>query len=66
LEFHLNRGDFEAWFMGLGDVELARKTLLLKEQKIFGEEIRKRLYEIVKNRCEELTKIRKQQPHLTK
>lgn len=66
LEFHLNRGDFEAWFMGLGDVELARKTLLLKEQKIFGEEIRKRLYEIVKNRCEELTKIRKQQLHSTK
>jgi DNA-binding transcriptional ArsR family regulator len=65
LEFHLHRGDFEAWFMGLGDVELARKTLLLKEQKIFGEEIRKRLYEIVKSRCEELAKIRKQ-PHLTK
>jgi hypothetical protein len=60
IEFHLNRGDFEAWFMGLGDAELARKTLLLKEQKIFGEEIRKRLYEIVKNRCEELAKIRKQ------
>ncbi|MEM3699260.1 MAG: hypothetical protein QXL57_00090 [Candidatus Bathyarchaeia archaeon] len=60
LEFHFYRGDFEAWFMGLGDVELARKTLLLKEQKIFGEEIRKRLYEVVKNRCEELAKIRKQ------
>ncbi|MDI6691453.1 MAG: hypothetical protein QME50_06280 [Candidatus Bathyarchaeota archaeon] len=61
IEFHINRGDFEAWFMGLGDVELARKTLLLKEQKFFGEEIRKRLYQIVKNRCEELSKIRKQQ-----
>ncbi|MGQ9530447.1 MAG: hypothetical protein ACUVQX_05320 [Candidatus Bathycorpusculaceae bacterium] len=60
VEFHINRGDFEAWFIGLGDVELARKTLLLKEQKIFGEEIRRRLYEIVKNRCEELAEIRKQ------
>ena len=59
VEFHINRGDFEAWFMELGDIELARKTLLIKEQKIFGEEMRKKLYEIVKNRCEELTKIRK-------
>jgi DNA-binding transcriptional ArsR family regulator len=59
VEFHINRGDFEAWFMGLGDIELARKTLLIKEQKVLGEELRKNLYEIVKNRCEELAKIRK-------
>jgi hypothetical protein len=59
VEFHINRGDFEAWFMELGDIELARKTLLIKEQKIFGEEMRKKLYEVVKNRCEELAKIRK-------
>jgi DNA-binding transcriptional ArsR family regulator len=60
VEFHVNRGDFEAWFMGLGDVELARKTLLIKEQKIFGEELRQKLYEIVKSRYEELAKIRNQ------
>jgi hypothetical protein len=59
VEFHVNRGDFEAWFMGLGDIELARKTLLIKEQKVSGEELRKKLYEVVKNRCEELSKIRK-------
>lgn len=59
IEFHVNRGDFEAWFMDLGDIELARKTLLIREQKILGEHLRKRLYEIVKNRCEELAKIRK-------
>jgi len=59
IEFHINRGDFEAWFTGLGDIELARKTLLLREQKMFGEKLRKKLHEIVKNRCEELTKIRK-------
>jgi DNA-binding transcriptional ArsR family regulator len=59
VDFHTHRGDFEAWFMGLGDIELARKTLLIKEQKVFGEELRKRLLEIVKNRCEELAKIRK-------
>jgi len=59
IEFHINRGDFEAWFTGLGDVELARKTLLIREVKIFGEELRKKLYETVKNRCDELAKIRK-------
>ncbi|MEM2972013.1 MAG: hypothetical protein QW270_06275 [Candidatus Bathyarchaeia archaeon] len=60
LEFHINRGDFEAWFTALGDIELARKTLLIKEQKLIGEDLRKRLYETVKSRCEELAKIRKQ------
>jgi hypothetical protein len=57
IEFHFNRGDFEAWFAGLGDVELARKVTLLREKRIFGEELQKRLYEITKNRCEELNKI---------
>jgi DNA-binding transcriptional ArsR family regulator len=59
MEFHVNRGDFEAWFMALGDIELARKMLLLRELKIFGEELRQKLYEIVKDRYEELAKIRK-------
>lgn len=58
VEFHTNRGDFEAWFTGLGDTELARKTLLVREQKMCGEELRKKLYEIVKNRCEKLAKVR--------
>jgi len=60
VEFHTHRGDFEAWFNGLGDVELARKALLIREQKMVGDELRKKLYEIVKNRVEELAKIRKQ------
>jgi len=59
VEFHVNRGDFEAWFAGIGDNELARKALLLREQKIFGEKLRQKLYDIVKNRCEELARIRK-------
>ena len=58
LEFHINRGDFEAWFAGLGDTELARKTLLVREQKIAGENLRKKLYNIVKNRCEALARMR--------
>jgi DNA-binding transcriptional ArsR family regulator len=58
VEFHLNRGDFEAWFTGLGDAELARKTLLVREQKMFGEQLRNKLYEVVRKRAEELAKIR--------
>jgi len=51
IEFHVNRGDFEAWFSGLGDTELARKVLLLKERKMVGEELRGKLHEIVESRC---------------
>lgn len=58
IDFHVHRGDFEAWFTGIGDAELARKMLLIREQKMFGEELRKKLYEIVNKRYEELTKIR--------
>jgi DNA-binding transcriptional ArsR family regulator len=58
IEFHINRGDFEAWFTMLGDSELARKALLVKEQKMCGEGLREKLYEIVKNRCEELARVR--------
>lgn len=60
IEFHTDRGDFEAWFTTLGDIELARKTLLIKERKASGEELRQKLYKIVKNRYEELFKIRHQ------
>ena len=49
--FHTSRGDFEAWFAGLGDVELAKKTELLKEKKMDGEELRSRLTELIRNRC---------------
>jgi hypothetical protein len=50
IEFHVSRGDFEAWFTGLGDLELKKKVGLLKEKKIVGEELRKRLQEIVEKR----------------
>ncbi len=58
VEFHINRGDFEAWFAGLGDAELARKTLLVREEKMAGENLRKKLYEMVKNRCDLLARTR--------
>jgi hypothetical protein len=57
IDFHTTRGDFEAWFAGLGDVELAKKTALLKEKKSGGEELRSRLTELVKNRCMVLANV---------
>jgi hypothetical protein len=61
--FHINRGDFEAWFTSLGDIELSRKILLVREQKMLGEELRKKVSDIVRKRCEELSGIRGMQPH---
>jgi hypothetical protein len=57
IEFHVDRGDFEKWFAGLGDAELARKTALLKEKRLAGEELRERLHEIVENRRIVLAKL---------
>ena len=57
VEFHVERGDFEAWLTCLGDVELAKKTALLKERKLSGDELRARLWEMVKNRCAVLSKL---------
>lgn len=50
LEFHICRGDFESWFMCLGDAELAKKMALLKEKKLCGEELRQKLHSIAENR----------------
>ncbi len=62
IEFHIRRGDFQAWFRELGDVELARKTLLLRERRMSGEKLRNRFYEIVKDRCDKLMKKRHEAP----
>jgi hypothetical protein len=51
IDFHINRGDFESWFTAIGDVELAKKARLLKEKKIVGENLRRRLQDIVMKRC---------------
>jgi DNA-binding transcriptional ArsR family regulator len=56
IEFHMNRGDFEAWFVGLGDAELAKEVALLKEKNMAGEELRKSLHDIVGNRFIALTR----------
>lgn len=58
VEFHIGRGDFEAWFSGLGDAELARKILLVREEKLAGEDLQRRFLEVVRNRYDELTALR--------
>jgi len=58
IEFHVRRGDFEAWFTSIGDVELTRKTLLVREQKMLGEDLRRKLHGIVRKRFDELGNIR--------
>jgi len=46
VDFHTKRGDFEVWFRGLGDQELARKVGLLKQKNVAGESLRRQLHEI--------------------
>ncbi len=58
IEFHVRHGDFEAWFTHLGDTELAKKVSILEKQKMRGEDLRKKLYELVHKRYQELAKIR--------
>lgn len=55
--FHTKRGDFEAWFKGLGDDELAKKTALLKQRNVVGEDLRRQLHEIVEQRYLSLAKL---------
>jgi hypothetical protein len=57
LKFHMERGDFEAWFKALGDVELTKRTALLKRKKLSGEELRQKILDVVENRCLMLSKI---------
>lgn len=57
LEFHTFRGDFESWLICLGDIELAKKIALLKEKKLTGEELRRRLQSIIENRCAVLSAL---------
>lgn len=55
--FHMKRGDFKAWFEGVGDVELAKKAELLKTQNLHGEELRRKLQIMLMNRIIFLAKI---------
>ncbi len=57
VEFHIQRGDFEAWFKGLGDEELAKKTALLKKKVAVAEDLCKQLHNVVEQRYLELVKL---------
>ena len=57
VDFHMKRGDFEAWFEGIGDPELAKKLALLKKRNIDGETLRKSLQIMIVNRCIALAKV---------
>lgn len=54
LEFHIKRGDFEAWFKSLGDEELVKKMALLKQRCLTGEHLREHLHEAVDKHFREL------------
>lgn len=56
-EFHMSRKDFDLWFDGLGDKELARRMRLIRDMHLSGNSLRKKLYETVKSRHEELMSL---------
>ncbi|TEU06283.1 ArsR family transcriptional regulator [Candidatus Bathyarchaeota archaeon] len=55
IEFHAPRRDFELWLDSLGDLELAKIMGIIRRASLSGENLRKKVYESVKSRCEELT-----------
>lgn len=57
VEFHMRRRDFESWFQGLGDFELAKKMNVIREAGASGEKLREQVYENVKSRCDELQSL---------
>lgn len=57
IEFHVLRGDFESWLKGLGDPGLAEKVGLIRRMALSGEKLRRRVYETVKFRCDELASL---------
>jgi predicted transcriptional regulator len=58
IEFHLPRGDFEKWIKEvLSDIDLSTKIAEIKKLGLKGEELRKKLYETVKARYDELSRI---------
>jgi hypothetical protein len=59
IEFHFPRKDFELWLRSLGDLELAKKMELIRGMGLSGENLRKKVYETVKSRCEELAELTK-------
>lgn len=57
LEFHFFRGDFENWISFLGDLELASRLELIRKSGISSEDLRGKIYECIKARCDELLNL---------
>lgn len=56
LSFHLQRGDFQKWVLGiLKDKKLAKEIEKTRKQKLRGQALRNHLYHIVYERRKELT-----------
>jgi DNA-binding MarR family transcriptional regulator len=58
VEFHTERGDFEAWVSSLGDVELAKRLKVIRGTKLTGEALRKKIHGTIKSRCNELLSMK--------
>lgn len=57
IEFHVPRKDFENWFQSLGDMELAKRMNIIRNMNLHGEDLRKKIYETVKHRCQQLMSL---------
>ncbi|NIR87188.1 winged helix-turn-helix transcriptional regulator [Candidatus Bathyarchaeota archaeon] len=57
VEFHVPRRDFELWFQALGDLELAEKMGQIRKTGLSGENLRKKVYDTVRSRCEQLKRL---------
>ncbi|HXZ97778.1 MAG TPA: DUF5752 family protein [Candidatus Acidoferrum sp.] len=56
VSFHFEREDFQNWLReAVGDEELASELSGLKGGGLHPEELRSRVYELVKSRCDELS-----------
>ena len=54
LEFHTRRGDFEKWVYMLGDGELAKSLIKVRDANYSGEKLRTELVKAVQTRIHQL------------
>jgi len=60
--FHFGRGDYEQWVREtLHDAKLARKLNRIKKS-VSGEQLRKKILQVVRKRMDELQKMSRQKP----
>lgn len=57
LEFHSKRGDFERWIAMLGDGDLSKAMVKIKEGGLKGEKLRAELVRVVQTRVRQLQRV---------